>query len=116
MRNFYNFPQTYSLDKDTGRIKKIKSGYKFSEEFEPFMAKTEKIVIKDIEIKVIDNRLYIRNIKTGKLLIKFIAKGKIVTTPKVIDGIVYFAVNAKVPFDKVKRTKIYALDFQKLLK
>ena len=110
IEKFYNFPQTYILNKKNGNILEVKNSYKFSEEFKPFQGSVQDLEINNLTIKISKERLIVRNKETGETILNFIAKGKIVTTPILEGKILYFATNGKTFLDKVKRTNIYAIE------
>jgi hypothetical protein len=110
INKFYNFPQTYILDKKDGVVVKKDGGYEFPEEFKPFKETIKDLTIDGLSISVSGDNLYIRDGKTNEVIFKFIAGGEIVSTPILEGNILYFATNGEVFLDKVKRTEIYALD------
>ncbi|MCS5421092.1 MULTISPECIES: hypothetical protein [Psychrilyobacter] len=115
-RNFYDFPQTYVLDRDSGKTTDVEAGYKFPEEFKPFKGKVGKIKYQDLEISVIGDKLYIKDIHSKKQLFEFIVNGDIVTTPALKDNVLYLAANGRTVMDKIKRTNVYAVDIKFLLR
>lgn len=114
-RDVYNFPQTYIVDRNTGKTTDIETGYRFPEEFIPFKGKVEKIRYQNLEISATGDKLYIEDSSSKKQLFKFIVNGDIVTTPVVKDNILYLAANGRAVMDKVKRTDIFAVDINFLL-
>ncbi|WP_028856443.1 hypothetical protein [Psychrilyobacter atlanticus] len=114
-KDVYNFPQTYTIDKENGKTKDVEKGYKFSEEFSPFKGKVEKIRYQNLEISITGDKLYIEDISSKKQLFKFIVNGDIVTTPTIKDNILYLAANGRAVMDKIKRTDVYAVDIEFLL-
>jgi hypothetical protein len=116
INKFYNFPQTYILDKKDGSVVKKDGGYEFPEEFKPFKETIKDLTIDGLSISVSGDNLYIRDGKTNEVIFKFIAGGEIVSTPILEGNILYFATNGKVFLDKVKRTTIYALDVDDQIK
>ena len=114
-KDVYDFPQTYIVDRDSGKTIGVEKGYKFPEEFRPFKGNVEKIKYQNLEISVTGDKLYIEDISSKKQLFKFIVDGDIVTTPAVKDNILYLAANGRAVMDKVKRTDVYAVDIEFLL-
>lgn len=114
-KDVYDFPQTYIIDRDSGKTADIERGYKFPEEFKPFKGNVKKLKYQNLEISVTGDKLYIKDIHSKKQLFKFIVNGDIVTTPTLKANILYLVTNGRAVMDKVKRTDVYAVDIEFLL-
>lgn len=113
-KNYYNLPQTFILDSIKGIILSKKGGYEFEEEFQPYKGKVNKITYKNIEISGIENIIYFKDLNSKKVISKFIANGKILSTPIIDKNNLYFVANDWSWLDKRKKSKIYSLDISNL--
>jgi len=109
-KNYYNLPQTFILDSIKGSILSKKGGYEFKEEFKPYKGNVNKIIYKNIEISGIENIIYFKDLNSKKVISKFIANGKILSTPIIDKNNLYFVANDWSWLDKRRISKIYSLD------
>ncbi|MCK5780109.1 MAG: hypothetical protein KAH04_03775 [Psychrilyobacter sp.] len=109
-KNLLNLPRTYILSKKNGETIDKKSGYSFSEGFKMYEDIPKELLKNDIQFYVIEDTLYGED-KTGKVIFKYIAKGKIISTPIIENYKIYIAVNTTSFWDRMRFTSIYAIKY-----